>query len=69
MKIYDLCGLKHHIVEMRGGATDAGQTTNKQKISEDGATLNSANGRWRLSFAISPKKQAFQSGVMHSRES
>ena len=25
-KIYDLYGLKHHIVDMRGGVTDAGQT-------------------------------------------
>ena len=25
-KIYGLYGLKHHIVEMRGGVTDAGQT-------------------------------------------
>ena len=33
-KIYGLYGLKHHIVEMRGGVTDAGQPTN----SEDRAT-------------------------------
>ena len=26
-EIYGLYGLKHHIVEMRGGVTDAGQTT------------------------------------------
>ena len=26
-KIYGLYGLKHHIVEMRGGVTDAGRTT------------------------------------------
>ena len=31
-------GPNHHIVEMRGGVTDAGQTTNKQTNSEDGAT-------------------------------
>merc|ERR1712001_606557 len=30
-KIYDLYGLKHHIVEMRGGVTDAGQTTNDEQ--------------------------------------
>ena len=35
--MYGLFGLKHHIVEMRGGVTDAGQT-NKQTISKDGAT-------------------------------
>ena len=28
-EIYDLYGLKHHIVEMRGGVTDAGQPTNQ----------------------------------------
>ena len=26
--IYGLYGLKHHIVEISGGVTDAGQTTN-----------------------------------------
>ena len=26
-KIYDLCGLKHHIVERRGGVADVGQPT------------------------------------------
>ena len=36
-------GLKHHIVEMRGGVMDAGQPTD-QTITED-------NGIWRLSFA------------------
>ena len=29
--VYGLYGLKHHIVEMRGGVTDAGQTNNKQR--------------------------------------
>ena len=29
---YGLYGLKHHIVEMRGGVTDAGQRTNKQTL-------------------------------------
>ena len=28
-KIYGLYGLKHHIVEMRGGVTDAGQTNER----------------------------------------
>ena len=28
-KIFDLYGLKHHIVETRGGVTDAGQTTDQ----------------------------------------
>ena len=28
-KIYGLCSLKHHIVEMRGSVTDAGQPTNQ----------------------------------------
>ena len=27
---FGLYGLKHHIVEMRGGVTDAGRTTNEQ---------------------------------------
>ena len=36
-KIYDLYGLKHHIVEMRGGVTDAGQQQ-QQPNSEDRAT-------------------------------
>ena len=37
LKIYGLYGQKHHIVEMRGGVTDAGQTT-KQPNNEDRAT-------------------------------
>ena len=49
-KIYGLFGLKHHIVEMRGGVTGQ-QTTNI----EDRATLT-ANGSWRLSFAIRPER-------------
>ena len=28
-KIYGLYGLKHHIVEMRGGVTDTGRTNNQ----------------------------------------
>ena len=35
-KIYGLYGLKHHIVEMEGGVTDAGQQ--QQPNSEDRAT-------------------------------
>ena len=31
-KIYDLYGWKHHIVEMRGDVTDAGQTTNNEQL-------------------------------------
>ena len=31
-KIYRLYGLKHHIVEMRRGVTDAGQRTNEQTL-------------------------------------
>ena len=31
-KIYGLYGLKHHVVEMRGGVTDAGQTTNERTL-------------------------------------
>ena len=31
-KIYGLYGLKHHIVEMRGGVTDAGRTTERQTL-------------------------------------
>ena len=31
-KIYGLYGLKHHIVEMRRGVTDAGQRTNEQTL-------------------------------------
>ena len=37
-EIYDLYGLKHHTVEMRGGDTDAGQTNDKQTWIEDRAT-------------------------------
>ena len=36
-KIYGLYGLKHHIVEMRGGVTDAGRTNKRTNI-EDRAT-------------------------------
>ena len=46
-KMYGLYGLKHHMVEMGGGVTDAGRMT---KI-EDRATQ--PNGSWRRSFAIS----------------
>ena len=35
---YSLYGLKHHIVEMRGGVTDAGQRTNERTNIEDRAT-------------------------------
>ena len=31
-KIYGLHGLKHHIVEMRGGVTDAGQQTTERTV-------------------------------------
>ena len=31
-KIYGLYGLKHHIVEMRGGVTDAGQQTTERTV-------------------------------------
>ena len=40
-KMYGLYGLKHHIVEISGDVTDAGQTnerTNKRTTSEDRAT-------------------------------
>ena len=47
-KIYGLYGLKHHIVEMRGDVTDAGQPTDR--TTEDRATQ--PNGSWRLSLAI-----------------
>ena len=36
-KIFDLHGLKHHIVEISGDVTDAGRT-DKQTTSEDRAT-------------------------------
>ena len=45
-KIYGLYGLKHHIVEMRGGVTDSGQTT----ISEDRATQPMEAGGWVSQF-------------------
>ena len=36
---YGLYGLKHHIVEMRDGVTDAGRTNDdEQQTSEDRAT-------------------------------
>ena len=35
--MYGLYGLKHHIVEMRGGVTDAGQPNERTNI-EDRAT-------------------------------
>ena len=37
-KMYGLYALKHHIVEMRGDVTDAGQTNNERTTTEDGAT-------------------------------
>ena len=40
-KIYGLYSLKHHIVEMRGGVTDAGRT-----ITEDRATQLMEAGGW-----------------------
>ena len=42
-------GRKHHIVEMRGGVTDAGQPI-EQLITEDRATQQMEAGR--LSFTI-----------------
>ena len=46
-KIYCLYGLKHHIVEMRGGVTDAGQQTNNERTnSEDRATQPMEAGGW-----------------------
>ena len=42
-----LYGLKHHIVEMRGGVTDAGRQRQTLKIE-----LLSQLGSWRLSFAM-----------------
>ena len=49
-KIYGLCGLKHHIVEIRDHVTGAGQQTNNERTMEDRATqLMEAR---RLSFAI-----------------
>ena len=45
-KIYGLCGLKDHIVEISGDLTDAGRTNNnKWRLSY------TADGSWRLSFA------------------
>ena len=46
-KIYSLYGLKHHIVEMRGGVTDAGQRTNI----EDRATQPMEAGGWVSQFS------------------
>ena len=37
-KIYGLYAWKHHIVEMGGYVTDAGQTTNDERTTEDRAT-------------------------------
>ena len=49
-KIYGLCGLKHHIVEIRDHASRAGQQTTNEQTMEDRATqLMEAR---RLSFAI-----------------
>ena len=31
---YDLYGLKNHIVEMRGGVTDAGQTNSEDRATQ-----------------------------------
>ena len=33
-EIYGLYGLKHHIVEMRGGVTDAGQTNSEDRATQ-----------------------------------
>ena len=61
-KICGLYALKHHIVEMRGGVTDAGQTTNN-----NWRWSYSANGSWRLSFAIyiNLKKVIFKFKNLH----
>ena len=48
-KIYGLYGLKHHIVEMRGGVTDAGQTNNRMN-NEDRATQPMEAGGWVSQF-------------------
>ena len=45
---------------MKGGVTDAGQTTTNQTNSEDRATQ--PNGSWRLSFAI---KKVIKVGKHH----
>ena len=53
-KIYGLYGLKHHIVEMRGGVTDAGQTTTNI---EDRATqpMDDIDGGWVSQQARKPQ--------------
>ena len=48
-RIFDLCGLKHHIVEMRGGVTDAWRQTT---TTEDRATQPMQWKLEALSFAI-----------------
>ena len=42
-KLYGLYARKHHIVEMRGGVSDAGQPT-ERTISEDRATQHMEAG-------------------------
>ena len=43
-KIYGLYGLKHHIVKMRGGVTDAGQTTERTHIEDRASQPMEAGG-------------------------
>ena len=43
-KIYGLYARKHHVVEMRGGVTDAGQTTKQTTNIEDRATQPMEDG-------------------------
>ena len=49
-KIYGLCGLKHHIVEMRGDVTNAWRQTNKRRTTEDRATQPMDAGGWVSQF-------------------
>ena len=51
-KIHDLYGLKHHIVDMRGGVTDAGRT-NKQTLKIE------LLSQWKLEAEFRNKSQTF----------
>ena len=62
-KIYGLYGLKHHIVEMRGGVTDAGRTnerTNEQTLKIELLSQWKLEAEFRKYYKSMNKKQIWE---------
>merc|ERR1712208_234406 len=57
-KIYGLCGLKHHIVEIRDHVTGAGQTTNN----EQRTTNNEQTMEDRATQLMEARRMSFAKG-------